>query len=103
RAHNDIEAGLVAADPVGDVVWISPVDILARKIVSAPRPFVEALRRASARTVESSNRASAASLNHELEVHAGSRANAPRSCSNAELHSKYLAEAPHTGGHAPSR
>ena len=103
RAHNDVESSLAKPHPNGDVVWISPVDILARKIVSAPRPVVEALRQASARTVESSNRASAASLNHELEVHAGSRANAPRTCSNAALHSKHLADASDAGGHAPSR
>lgn len=52
RAHNDIEAGLATQAPDGDVVWVSPHDILARRIVPAPRPVVDGLRQASLRTVD---------------------------------------------------
>ncbi len=52
RAHNDIEAGLATPDPDGDIVWVSPADILAKRIVPLPPPVAEALRRASAATID---------------------------------------------------
>ncbi len=59
RAHNDIEAGLVVNPPEGDVVWVSPADILARRNVPIPRPVRESLRTASATTVSASATAAA--------------------------------------------
>ena len=38
RAHNDVEAGLATPQPDGDVVWVSPADILAKRPVPVPRP-----------------------------------------------------------------
>jgi hypothetical protein len=61
RAHNDIEAGLATQAPDGDVVWVSPRDILARRIVPAPRPVVDGLCRASLRTVDACDSAASAS------------------------------------------
>ncbi len=49
RAHNDIEAGLATPDATGDVVWVSPADIHARRMVQLPRPVAEALESASSR------------------------------------------------------
>ena len=59
RAHNDIEAGLVTTPPEGDVVWVSPADILARRTVPIPRPVRESLHTASATTVSASATAAA--------------------------------------------
>jgi hypothetical protein len=53
RAHNDIEAG--AGPPhhaAGDIVWVSPADILAKREVPLPPPVAESLRRASAAVIE---------------------------------------------------
>lgn len=61
RAHNDIEAGLATQAPDGDVVWVSSHDILARRIVPAPRPVVDGLRQASLRTVDACHSATSAS------------------------------------------
>lgn len=61
RAHNDIEAGLATQAPDGDLVWVSPHDILARRIVPAPRPVVDGLRQASLRTVDACHSAASAS------------------------------------------
>lgn len=47
RAHNDVESGSVATPTEGDVVWISPADILARRWVPLPKPVATALRAAS--------------------------------------------------------
>lgn len=58
RAHNDIESGLVAAPPEGDVVWISPADILGKRRVPLPKPVAEALRSMSAATVAAAGAAS---------------------------------------------
>lgn len=44
RAHNDIEAGLATADPSGDVVWVSPAAIHAKRMVELPGPVEEALK-----------------------------------------------------------
>lgn len=51
RAHNDIEAGRVAA-PEGDVVWVSPTDILAGHMIAAPPPVTEALQASSEALVQ---------------------------------------------------
>ncbi len=61
RAHNDIEAGVATQALDGDVVWVSPHDILARRIVPAPRPVVDGLRQASLRTVDACHSAASAS------------------------------------------
>ena len=59
RAHNDVEAGLAAA-PAGDIVWVSPADILARRTVRLPPPVRESLRTASAITAAAASSAGAA-------------------------------------------
>jgi hypothetical protein len=59
RAHNDVEAGLAAA-PEGDIVWVSPADILARRTVRIPPPARESLRTASAITAAAASTAGAA-------------------------------------------
>jgi hypothetical protein len=61
RAHNDIEARLATQARDRDVVWVSPRDILARRIVPAPRPVVDGLRQASLRTVDACDSAASAS------------------------------------------
>jgi hypothetical protein len=75
RVHNDVEAGLATPPPEGDVVWVSPADILARRIVSIPRPAQEALAKSSATVVAASSAsASAATItlaNHPSTVRAG--------------------------------
>lgn len=62
RAHNDIEAGLATPDPSGDIVWVSPADIHARRSVPLPAPVTEALVAASVATVDRSYHAGAAAL-----------------------------------------
>lgn len=59
RAHNDVEAGLVTTPAEGDVVWVPPADILARRLVPLPPPVTEALRSAGDATTEASSTASA--------------------------------------------
>jgi hypothetical protein len=59
RAHNDVEAGMVANPSEGDVVWISPTDILARRNVPLPPPVRASLRTASG-AAESTSRTAAA-------------------------------------------
>jgi hypothetical protein len=59
RAHNDVEAGLANAPPEGDVVWVSPADILARRTVPVPPPVRESLSTASAATAAASSAAAA--------------------------------------------
>ena len=60
RAHNDVEAGPASPPAEGDVVWVSPADIFARRIVPIPRPVQEALAKSSATVVASSSAAAAA-------------------------------------------
>lgn len=60
RAHNDVEAGLASPATEGDLVWVSPADILARRIVPVPRPVQEALAQSSATLVAASSAAAAA-------------------------------------------
>ena len=71
RAQNDIEAGLAAAHPDGDVVWVSPTDILAQRTVPVPPPVWEALHTASAAT------ASAASTAADTATHATCKGASP--------------------------
>ncbi|HCB02857.1 MAG TPA: hypothetical protein DEQ43_01080 [Nocardioides bacterium] len=60
RAHNDVESGLAGPGADGDVVWVSPADIFARRIVPIPRPAREALAKSSATVVAVSSAAAAA-------------------------------------------
>jgi hypothetical protein len=60
RAHNDVESGLAGPAAEGDVVWVSPADIFARRIVPIPRPAREALAKSSATVVAVSSAAAAA-------------------------------------------
>jgi len=62
RAHNDIELGLAAPHPDGDVVWVSPADILAQRPVPVPRPVRDALRKASTATASATSNAAASAM-----------------------------------------
>lgn len=62
RAHNDIESGVAAPPTEGDVVWVSPADILARRAVTVPRPVREALRSASTATASAASAAAASAI-----------------------------------------
>ena len=65
RAHNDIESGLATPDLDGDVIWVSPADILAKRTVPVPPPVRESLRTASAATTSGASTAAAvATLTH---------------------------------------
>ena len=64
RAHNDVEAGLATPPAEGDVVWVSPADILAKRLVPLPPPVAEALRSAGDVTTEASSTASAMATIH---------------------------------------
>lgn len=60
RAHNVVEAGLATPPAEGDVVWVSPADILARRAVPVPQPVRDALRSASSATASAASTAAAA-------------------------------------------
>lgn len=62
RAHNDIELGLAAPHPDGDVVWVSPADILAQRPVPVPQPVRDALRTASTATASATSNAAASAM-----------------------------------------
>ncbi|HEY0950516.1 hypothetical protein [Nocardioides sp.] len=62
RAHNDVESGLASPPAEGDVVWVSPADILARRAVTAPQPVREALRSASTATASAASTAAASAM-----------------------------------------
>ena len=62
RAHNDVEFGLATPPTEGDVVWVSPADILARRAVTVPRPVREALRSASTATASAASTAAASAV-----------------------------------------
>lgn len=48
RAHNDVEAAAaLSPDTDTDVVWVSPRDVLANRLVPLPRPVADGLRSAS--------------------------------------------------------
>jgi hypothetical protein len=59
RATNDIEAGLATAVPDDDQAWVSPADILAKRLVSLPPPVAEGLRRVSAEVAQDAGSAAA--------------------------------------------
>lgn len=65
RAHNDIESGLATPPTEGDVVWVSPADILAKRLVPLPPPVAETLRAASDATIDATCSASAAAALHQ--------------------------------------
>ena len=61
RAHNDIESGLVSPHhAAGDIVWVSPADIVAKRTVPLPPPVAEALRASSQAAISASVSAAAA-------------------------------------------
>lgn len=87
RAHNDVESGLASPPTEGDVVWVSPADILARRVVTVPQPVADALRSVSTAT------ASAASV-------AATTAMLARSNDNSHLPPRpNEADTAHQGGH----
>jgi hypothetical protein len=51
RAQNDVESDVDTPPGEGDVVWVSPADILAQRTVPVPPPVLKTLRAASATTV----------------------------------------------------
>jgi hypothetical protein len=67
RAHNDVESGLASLPAEGDVVWVSPADILAKRLVPLPPPVIETLRAASDDTSETTSTASAVAALHRSE------------------------------------
>lgn len=72
RAHNDIEAGLATPDPSGDVVWVSPADIHAKRLVLLPPPVLEALQAAGNATIRAAAGASAVTSMHQRNAAAAS-------------------------------
>ncbi|WP_310964039.1 hypothetical protein [Nocardioides terrisoli] len=64
RAHNDVEAGLATPPAEGDVVWVSPADILNKRLVPLPPPVAETLRAASDATIDATSSASAVIMVH---------------------------------------
>lgn len=60
RAHDDVAAGLTTADLDDDQVWVSPVDIVAKRQVCLPPPVVESLLRVSAEVAQHAMSASTA-------------------------------------------
>lgn len=58
RAHNDVEAGLATPPAEGDVVWVSPADILRKRLVRLPPPVAESLSAASGATIDATRLAS---------------------------------------------
>ncbi|MBM0127612.1 hypothetical protein [Pimelobacter simplex] len=65
RAHNDIESGLATPPTEGDVIWVSPADILAKRLVPLPPPVAETLRATSDDTIDATCSASAAATLHQ--------------------------------------
>ena len=63
RAHNDVETGLLSPHyAAGDIVWVSPADILARRHIALPPPVAEALRRAGDAATQAAADAAAAAV-----------------------------------------
>jgi hypothetical protein len=61
RAHNDVETGLLSPHyAAGDIVWVSPADIVARRHIALPPPVAEALRRAGDAATQAAAAAAAA-------------------------------------------
>jgi hypothetical protein len=67
RAHNDVEGGLATPPAEGDVVWVSPADILAKRLVPLPPPVAATLRAASDATIDATSSASAVATLHRGE------------------------------------
>lgn len=67
RAHNDVESGLAGPPAEGDVVWVSPADILAKRMVPIPPPVAETLRAASDATIDATSSASAVAALHQRD------------------------------------
>jgi prophage DNA circulation protein len=67
RAHNDVEAGFATPPAEGDVVWVSPTDILNKRLVPLPPPVAETLRAASDATIDATSSASAVATLHRGE------------------------------------
>lgn len=61
RAHNDVDTGRVL-DVEGDVVWVSPTDILAKHLIAAPPPVVAGLTAAGKEVVQAATVAGAVAL-----------------------------------------
>lgn len=51
----------------GDVVWVSPTDIFAKRLVPLPPPVAETLRAASDATIDAASSASAVATLHQRE------------------------------------
>src|SRR5680860_1731373 len=63
RAHNDAETGLLSPHhTAGDIVWVSPADILARRHIALPPPVAEALRSAGDAATQAAATAAAAAV-----------------------------------------
>ncbi|MCW2846129.1 MAG: hypothetical protein JWR90_103 [Marmoricola sp.] len=60
RAQDDIEVGPDTADLDDDCVWVSPADILARRLVPLPKPVADGLLRASFAVTQDTATAAAA-------------------------------------------
>ena len=79
RAHNDVESGLATPPAEGDVVWVSPADILAKRLVPLPPPVAETLQAASDATIEAASTASSVASLHEAErIHASTTTSDPQ-------------------------
>ena len=66
RAHDDVEAGLATPPADGDVAWVSPADIVAKRQIPVPAPVLEALRAASTATSAATNAAFAVAALHDV-------------------------------------
>ncbi|MDP3951235.1 MAG: hypothetical protein Q8Q19_11355, partial [Microbacterium sp.] len=82
RAHDDVESGLASPPTEDDVVWVSPADILARRVVAVPQPVLEALRTASTATVSAASTAAASAT----LAHANGGNHRPECPSDADPH-----------------
>ena len=105
RAHNDIEAGLAVPDPTGDVVWVSPNDICARRVVQVPRPVAEALNTFSNQVqVKASKAASIAAFTRSIDLTNCCAAMPPKSPARLKHPGEVIAAGLgiHLGDHTPS-
>src|SRR3546814_19129681 len=64
RAHNDVEAGLATPPVEGDVVWVSPADILPKRLVPLPPPLAETLPPATDPTIDATTPTHAVATMH---------------------------------------
>jgi len=78
RAHNDVEAGLATPHhAAGDIVWVSPADILTKRNVPLPPPVAEALRGASAAVIEAATTLAGAALASLQSTPTGTQVGSP--------------------------